>query len=334
MIQSDCMNNCRPQDSITASEYVEALHKRGIRAFLGQGRVFWLVSERIGLGRYPESCFDLPLPGELRKLFWRSGRVVANYLLPVDDAHPANAVLYLCTDRGYHLEALSAQARRNARRAQRAFRFEFLDSDMLLAHGATAYCDTRARVGLSDGTVDAFQGYTASLLATAGYKFVGAWSGDQLAAYMWILMVDDWASIGAYAANDFLRSCPNEGLINFILDYCLAQGRCREVIYGLSSIQETARSSSLDYFKKKVGFEARPVHRAFAFHPLVRPLINPLSNWALRGCVKLFPQSRMLRKASGVLANCLGSQSFLGADADKTATSHQQSSDIPEQHCE
>ena len=47
------------------------------------------------------------------------------------------------------------------------------------------------------------------------------------------------------------------------LDYCLSQGRCREVTYGLSSIQEIDRTASLDYFKKKVGFESRPVHRAF-----------------------------------------------------------------------
>ena len=56
----------------------------------------------------------------------------------------------------------------------RAFRYEFLDPDTVLAQGAQPYCDTRARVGLSDGTPDVFRGYTASLLATPGYNFVGA----------------------------------------------------------------------------------------------------------------------------------------------------------------
>ena len=329
MIPNEHTNKGGLPDSTTASEYVEALHKRGVKAFLGEGRAFWIVSERIGLGRCPETCFDAPSPGEMRSLLWRSRCLVATYVLPVDDAHPANALLYLCTQRDYHLDRLSSQARRNARRAQRAFRFEFLDRGMLLAHGARAYCDTRARVGLSDGTVEAFENYTASLLARPGYKFVGAWCGDELAAYMWIQMIDDWAAIGGYSANDHLRSCPNEGLINFVLDYCLAQGRCREVTYGLSSVQEDARSSSLDYFKKKVGFEARPVHRAFAFHPLVRPLINPLTNWALRGSLKFFPQSRMLRKASGVLANCLGRPVPLNPEAVPTHSSQDQPDQPP-----
>ena len=82
------------------------MHKRGIKAFLGEGRIFWLVSERIGLGRYPETCFDAPSPGDMRSLLWRSRCLVANYVLPADDTHPANALLYMCTDRGYSTECL------------------------------------------------------------------------------------------------------------------------------------------------------------------------------------------------------------------------------------
>ncbi len=100
-------------------------------------------------------------------------------------------------------------------------------------------------------------------------------------------MIDDWAAVAAYAANEHLRSCPNNGLLHFALDHCLAQGRCRVVSYGLSSIQEVNRTATLDSFKKKVGFEARPVHRDLQFHPLLRPLVNPLTYWIARGVRKL-----------------------------------------------
>ena len=78
------------------------------------------------------------------------------------------------------------------------------------------------------------------------------------------------------------------------------------VSYGLSSIQEVNRTATLDYFKKKVGFEARPVHREFQFHPLLRPLVNPLTYWIARGCSKARPHNRTLRKAVGLLAASLG----------------------------
>lgn len=293
-------------ESVTSQEYVDGLHRRGARAYLRHGRGFWLVSERLGLERYPQTCFDVPPSDYLRSLFWRSRCLVASYVLPPDEAHAANSLLYVCRDRGYCLERLSSPARRDARRALRAFRYEFLEPHVLLAHGANAYCDTRARVGLSDHTEQHFRNRTSSLIGVPGHVFVGAWCGDELAAHMYLQMVDDWVEIAAYAANEHLRSCPNNGLVHFALDYCLAQGRCREVIYGLSSIQQMGSGTSLDYFKKKVGFEAQPVHRAFAFHPLVRPLINPLTDWTIRGCLKFFPKSRILRKASGVVANCLG----------------------------
>ncbi len=307
-------------DTVTAQEYVEGQHRLGARAYLEKDRGFWLVSERIGLERYPQTCCDPPSPRDLRALFWRSGCLVASYVLPTDDAHPANSLLYVCQDRGYRLEGLSSPARRDARRALRAFRCEFLDPDVLLARGARAYCDTRARVGLSDGTEQHFRGRIASLIAGSGHRFVGAWRGGELAAFMYLQMVDDWVEIAAYAANEHLRCCPNNGLVHFVLDYCLAQGHFREVVYGLSSIQEVGRGTSLDYFKKKVGFEARPVHRAFAFHPLARPLINPLTNWAVRRCLRFFPRSRILRKASGLLANSVEKKSAVreaGAIADR-----------------
>ena len=57
-------------DSVTAREYIDGLHKRGVKAFLGKGRDFWLVSERIGLERYPQTCCDAPSWRETRR---RSG---------------------------------------------------------------------------------------------------------------------------------------------------------------------------------------------------------------------------------------------------------------------
>ena len=70
--------------------------------------------------------------------------------------------------------------------------------------------------------------------------------------------------------------------------------------------RKSNRTATLDFFKQKVGFEARPVHRAFQFHPLLRPLVNPLTYWIVRGCSKACPHSRILRKAAGTLAAGLG----------------------------
>ena len=172
------------------------MRRQGRKAFLEKDGVYWQDSERVALERHPLFCLDLPSPREVRSLLWRSRSLVATYVMPADGAHSANSWLYLCENRDYCLENLASPARRDARRALRAFHYEFLDSAALLAHGARPFCDTRARVGLSDGTPQLFQKYASSLIANPGYQFVGAWCGDQLAAYLWMLTIDDWAASG------------------------------------------------------------------------------------------------------------------------------------------
>ena len=318
------MSDVDTNSSITAQQYVDALRRQGKRAFLAGDRVLWQYSEWAALERQPLFCFDIPSTREIRALLWHTRSVVASYVLPADDAHPGNSWLYLCENRDYRLEDLASAARRDARRALRAFRYEFIDAATLLAHGARAFCDTRTRVGLSDGTLQVFQDYIGMLSLNPACKFVGAWCGERLAAYLWMSLVDDWAAIAAYAANEDLRSCPNNGLIHFALDYCLTQGRCSLVTYGLTSIQEVNRTVTLDYFKKKVGFEARPVYRAFVYHPLLRPLVNPLTYWILRRCSRLFPHSPTLRKAAGLLATSLGEPLRIDAPAVADRNSQQQ----------
>ncbi|MGA2034651.1 MAG: hypothetical protein ABSG68_20580 [Thermoguttaceae bacterium] len=291
---------------VTMEEYISALRRQGTRATPGCPGTCWQRSETLAMERTPPFCLDVPAKEEIRVLLRRTRSLVASYVRPADAEHPPNAWLYLCQNRDYHLDVLAATARRDARRALRAFRLDFLDSSQFLQHGVVPFCETRARVGLSDGTPELFHNYARRLVQNPAYKIVGAWRGDCLAAYLWMMLVDDWAAIGAYAADEHLRYCPNNGLIDFALDYCLTQRRCCRVSYGLSSLQETSNALTLDYFKKRVGFEARPVHRAFAFHPVLRPLINSSTQWMLKHGARLFPRSRMVRKAAGLLNTYLG----------------------------
>jgi hypothetical protein len=68
-----------------------------------------------------------------------------------------------------------------------------------------------------------------------------------------------------------------------------------------------------------VGFEARAVHRAFVAHPLLRPLVNPLTLWGVNTALRLRPGNRRLKKAGGVLACMLGDTRALEATAGGTS---------------
>src|SRR5262249_2031216 len=147
-----------------------------------------------------------------------------------------------------------------------------ISSDQLLARGVQAFCDTRRRVGLSDGTPEDFRRRFTSRVRCPGHVFLGAWKNDQLAAFLSITEVDDWAEIeGCFSMNALLDLRPNDALLFYALSYYLTERVFPLVSYGLGSVQAASNNAGLHGFKTKVGFEARPVHRAFVLQPLLRP---------------------------------------------------------------
>lgn len=257
--------------------------------------------------RVPRFHLASPSPGEFRKTLWRGWVAAKSYLLPPDARHPANAYLYVCMDRGYALDKLPSAMRRNVRRGLRELRIAPLTSEELLAHGLQAFYDTRRRVGLSDGTLAEFQRRFHWRARCPGHGFLGAWKGDQLAAFLSLIEVDDWVEIeSCYSMDALLSWRPNDTLMYSALSHHLRERSCRVVCYGLSSIQAENNAAGLYAFKLKVGFEAQPVHRAFVLHPLLRPLVNRTTLWGLHTALRLWPRGRVLKKAEGMLAYVLG----------------------------
>ena len=123
--------------------------------------------------------------------------------------------------------------------------------------------------------------------------------------------MEDWAELGCFSRDALLRHRPNDTLMYTVLSRYLVERRFRLVSYGLSSIQSESNAAGLHRFKTKVGFEARPVHRAFVPHPLLRPLVNRSTLLGVNTALRLRSGHRRLKKASGVLARMLGEQDGL-----------------------
>jgi hypothetical protein len=178
-----------------------------------------------------------------------------------------------------------------------------VDWPTVMAHGFTAFSETRTRVGLSDGTVALFQNRFQRFSRNPFHRAVGAWKDDALVAFMSLAIVDDWVEIeGSFSADGFRTLCPNDGLVHFVLNHFLVKCQFNMVSYGLSSIQDAHQAEGLHTYKKKVGFEPQPVHRAFVLHPFLRPFAYPFTVRGAKWVSKVLPQNRLMKKASGMLA--------------------------------
>jgi hypothetical protein len=291
----------------TLAEYAAELTEHGTPTLRTSGGTFWVRYEAGTMMRLPTFSTEPVSKDEVREILWRGRTALATYLLPPDERHPANAWLYICSDPAYSPDKLAKYARRDIRRGFRDLRIAPLSADELLSHGLQAFCDTRRRAGLSDGSPQEFRRRFIFRASCGGHAFLGAWRDGELAAFLSITEVDDWAEIeGSFSMDGFLKLMPNDALASAALSYYLTEQTCRLVSYGLSSIQAKSNGAGLHVFKTKVGFEAKPVHRVFEVHPLLQPFVNAATLWTVKKALCLVPRDRRLKKAEGILACMLG----------------------------
>jgi hypothetical protein len=294
--------------SVTLSwaAYAAALARDGVRTVAGTGNSFWMSYQRGAMMRVPP-VVGAPDDDELARVFWRGRAAIASYLLSPSDRHPPNAFLYICRDHHYSLERLAPPMRRNVRRATAALRIAPLSGEVLLAHGATAFCDTRRRLGLSDGTPAEFARRFGRRARNPAHVTLGAWKDDALAAFLSLTEVEDYAEVeGSFAADAFRAYRPSDALQYTALRHYLVERDVREVSSGLSSIQADSNALGLHRFKCKVGFVAEPVHRAFVPHPLLRPLVRRTTLSLVAAALRARPGDPALKKLAGMLACMLG----------------------------
>jgi hypothetical protein len=290
------------------SEYAADLVRSGTRIVSGAPGTFWATHESAALMRRPIFLLTRPSTHEVHHALWSGRAAIASYLQEPDERHPANAWLYLCTDHSYSLENLGSATRRNVRRGLGELAIAPLTAEDVLAHGADAFCDTRRRAGLSDGTPEVFRRLYAAYARLPEYAFLGAWKDGQLAAFLTITEVEDWVEIGDCSMDALLQYRPNDTLLYCALSHYLVERGCRVASFGVSTIQSTNDDAGLHRFKLKLGFEAVPVHRAFVPHPFLRPFTNRATLWGVNAALRFRPGNRRLRKVGGALVYFLSNR--------------------------
>lgn len=299
------------------TDYGAALKKGGTGVLRGTPGTIWARYETAAMVRVP-IFHTAPVSQLDARQVLRQGRAgVISFLLEPDEHHPPNAWLYVCRDRSYALDKLASEVRRHVRRAQGSLRIEPIDWTTLLANGLLAYSDTRARVGLSDGSITHFRQRFEAFSSFPGHYVVGAWKGETLAAFVTLIVIDDWVVIeGSFSASAELDQRPNNGLAHYVLDHFLVKQGFETVSFGTNSIQESSQKSGLHSYKIRIGFEAKPVHRALIIHPTLRPLVNRITLWSMKTALRLKPGDRRLLKAIGVINYLLSEQRTAGTHRD------------------
>ena len=235
--------------SATGREFIDGYRRFGRRSVDGSNGTYWLQHGRFALMRFPAFALDSPTNRELRRLFRSLRTPIVSYIRPVAPGETFNSFLYI-REKSYSRKTLERKPRQSINRAHKYLRFSYLDWETLTRHGSEVYCNTRSRVGLSDGVESVFRREMTFFSNVPGHTAWGAWKEDRLIAFMIGAEVDDYYTLAmTCSSDDSLKWCPNNALFDGIFDFYLNTRRCRLVSAGLSSLQQGQQWENLHRFK-------------------------------------------------------------------------------------
>ena len=96
----------------------------------------------------------------------------------------------------------------------------------------------------------------------------------------------------------YLSEHVNNALSCTVTREMISRSTTRSILYGLHSLDAP---SSVDEFKFRMGYTARPVRQRVVFHPRVAPFISPFSYQVVRKLTRVFQGNPLLAKTEGML---------------------------------
>lgn len=200
----------------------------------------------------------------------------------------------------YGFDSLGKWARKNVRRGLKNCSVEPITFERLADEGWTLQLDTLDRQG-RDMEVSGALWRQRCLAAKdlLGFEAWGALVGARLAASVITFQMDDCAyMLYQQCHRDFLADHVNNALSFVVTETMVKRPQIRSILYGLHSLDAPA---SVDEFKFRMGYTAKPVRQRVVFHPWLTPLFNSASYAAVRQLQRWQPQNPTLAKTEGMM---------------------------------
>lgn len=300
----------KPAPGGTLEEYLAYEHACGRPAFLApDGTHAWIQEWRGALMRFPIENAGPPDSGFLRYLLRQRGIWMVSYLVEGTGSQPANCIDYICRDPNYHLASLSPPARRDIRRGLRRLRIRLCTWDEVADRGYPAQADTEVRHGRPRPSPEGVRKFVRRRRAFPHFEVWGAWEGEDLAAWMCVIKVNNWALIeNAPSRTDSRRNCPGNALLYAATRHLLVEEGRTLVSNGRSSMDPGGNPLPLHRYKTRMGYMPIPRRREVAAHGLLRLLLRPTPAWDT--LARLLPGVSAVSRTAG-LARALSGRAEL-----------------------
>jgi len=284
---------------MNADIFAEWLRHRG-RFVVRTASSYWHSEGARAMQAFPYHWTIHPSKDELTELLKSSHALSLRYSTTTDA--PLGYLSYhtILETRRYEIENLGKWARKNVRRGLRNCSVEPISFQDLAEKGWDLQCDTLARQGRSRKLMrEAWAELCLSAAALPGFEAWGGLVQGQLAASVITFRMEDCCyMLYQQCRQEYLTSHVNNALGFAVTQTLLRRDGVRSVFYSLHSLDAP---SSVDEFKFRLGFSAKPVRQRVVFHPLCAPFINPITHAFVRAAKALRPGSPFFAKTEGMV---------------------------------
>jgi hypothetical protein len=272
---------------------------------------------------FPYHWLLTPTEEELNRFLQKNKLIGLRYSTPIDA--PIGRISYhaVYEDETYEISQLSKWSRKNVRRGLRNCTVESISFDQLAKDGWELQVDTLDRQQHSYNTEDVKSTWKSRCMAAKGLPGFEAWGAiveGQLAASVITFLMDDCIyMLYQQCHRDFLREHVNNALGYVVTNTMIKRPEVKTILYGLHSLDAP---SSVDEFKFRMGYSAKPVRQRVVFHPWFSPLFNSMTHRVLKAVTNLRANNLVLAKSEGMVRFYLEGKRPLEEQARPNALEH------------
>jgi hypothetical protein len=284
---------------MNADIFAEWLRRHGHRVIRTASSYWYDAGPRI-YQAFPYHWTIEPSDEELRRLLLENNAIGLRYSAPI--SAPQGKVSYhvICEDTNYDLASLRRQVRQNVRRGLEFATIELIPMSRLATEGWSLQRDTLERQERAGAdTEHSWHRLCMSAQDLPGFEAWGAIHEGQLAAAFLAFRCDDCYTLRyEQSATAHLESRVNNAIFYVVTHEALKRDGIARVFCTLQSLDAPA---SVDQFKFRMGYTAKPVRQRVVFHPWLAPLFNRMTHAGTRWILKHWPNNPSLAKMEGML---------------------------------
>jgi hypothetical protein len=249
---------------------------------------------------FPYHRLIQPLEEELLSLLRQKRAIALRYSTPIDSTTGCISYHAVYDKPSYTLDDLDRRSRQNVRKGLKNCSVRTISFERLAEEGWLLETDTASRQGRRV-TISKEIWRRRYITATdlPGFEAWGALVDDHLVASLFTFQMEDYCEmISQQCHREYLNARVNNALSFVVTQTINNRTGIKSVFYSLQSLDAPA---SVDQFKFRMGYTAKPVRQRVVFRPSLAPVINRASYAIVKRMSERRPDNPLLSKAEGML---------------------------------